>query len=43
MAELLDPSSLELSESSTLLVNVAEFDAADLVIPSHMLIAHESY
>ena len=41
MAELLHPSSLELSESSTHLVNV-EFDAV-LVIPSHMLIAHESY
>ena len=38
MAELLHPSSLELSESSTHLVNVAEFDAAVLVIPSHMLI-----
>ena len=37
MAELLHPSSLELSESSTHLVNVAEFDAV-LVIPSQMLI-----
>ena len=37
MAELLHPSSLELSESSTHLVN-AEFDAAVLVIPSQMLI-----
>ena len=38
MAELLRPSSLELSESSTHLVNVAEFDAAVLVIPNHILI-----